>query len=759
MTKIRIDTRGPRREISRDLWGIFFEDINYAADGGLYAELVQNRSFSYSEADAAGWSALTAWTTTGAVEIRDDSPLSPSAPTYVRLGSPKVASSIVNGGFGGIVVRAGERYRFSVFARADRIVPLDVTLRSAEGSSTEHVTLEPSGWRRHEAILSPHFASMSAELVLSIPAGAAADVDFVSLFPVDVYGGSDNGMRIDLAEAIAALKPRFIRFPGGCISHGLGLENMYRRPTTIGPVHERRQDRNLWGYHQSMGLGYLEYFRFCEQLGATPLPVLAAGVCCQNTIGGPQAIPVENFDAYVREILDLIEFANGAADTRWGAIRASLGHPEPFGLRYLGIGNEDQIDDTFRDRFTRIFTAVHAAHPEVEVVGTAGPAPLGSDYELGWALARELNVPIVDEHSYKAPSWLFQNVDRYDRYNRSEASVYVGEYGSRGNTFLNALAEAAYMTGLERNGDIVRLASYAPLLAKIDHAQWVPDLIYFDNTRVLPSLTYYIQQMFADTAGTAVIPVEVDEAPVFVRSTSPDVGLALSAEGFDVKCELIALNGARAADITVASGGAVHVVPVQAYGGDAVIELRFTATGGDPDRGNFAVHFGAVYTPDGWEWNFGTWLNRTITLLRSTDGFRDEQTGGVPFTVELGRTYDVKIEVHDAGRQLRLWVDGELVQEFEDPAMPEQRFVATCIYDDRSDRAHLRIVNATGAEVELDIVDALGGRVNTGRVRQIAGAPTAGRPFETAPFVPKFLGERDRVVAPGYSFSVIEIHT
>jgi alpha-L-arabinofuranosidase len=345
------------------------------------------------------------------------------------------------------------------------------------------------------------------------------DLDLISLFPQHTFKGRKNGLRKDLAESIAALNPRFVRFPGGCLAHGDGIENIYHWSNTVGPLESRVPQRNMWGYHQTMGLGYYEYFQFCEDIGAYAVPVVAAGVPCQNSgahghpLGGQQCgIPMEDMDDYIQEVLNLIEWANGDKNSTWGKVRAAAGHPEPFHLKYIGVGNEDLISNVFEERFTMIYNAIRAKYPEIQVIGTAGPFFEGTDYVEGWKIADKLSVPIMDEHYYQTPGWFIHNQDFYDKYDRSKSQVYLGEYAAhihgRASTLEVALAEAAYLTALERNGDIVKMASYAPLLAKDGYTQWRPDLIYFSNTDVNLTPSYYVQQLFGRNNGTEYIPVE-----------------------------------------------------------------------------------------------------------------------------------------------------------------------------------------------------------------------------------------------------------
>ncbi|MBC6611123.1 carbohydrate binding domain-containing protein [Hymenobacter sp. BT507] len=509
------------KPISPDLFGIFFEDINYAADGGLYAELVQNRSFEYAPSDHEGWNSLTAWEylhegyAMGSVSVESAAPLHANNPHYatLRVENPfQKGLGLKNTGFDGIPVRAGEKYNFSMWGRvkSGAAVPLLVQLRGAKDQVLAETTLsaQKADWQQYSATLAPSTTDDKATLVVLVTGKGVIDLDMVSLFPENTFHRHPNGLRPDLAQAIADIKPKFVRFPGGCLAHGDGLDNLYDWKKTIGPVEQRVAQRNIWNYHQTAGLGYFEYFQFCEDIGAKPLPVVAAGVSCQNSGGswrigsvGQQAIPISEMDAYVQDVLDLIEWANGPVTSPWGAKRAAAGHPAPFNLEYVGIGNEDKITPDFRSRFTLLYNAVHAKYPNLKIVGTVGPGPKGEDYDLGWALANQLDVPLVDEHYYEKPKWFWANNQRYDSYDRAKSKVYLGEYASWGNTLYNALAEAAYMTSLERNGDVVQLASYAPLLAKEGHTQWNPDMIYFTNTTIVPTVNYYVQQLYGHNQG------------------------------------------------------------------------------------------------------------------------------------------------------------------------------------------------------------------------------------------------------------------
>ena len=521
------------KEISDLLMGIFFEDINYSADGGLYAELIQNRDFEYDPSDREGdknWNSTHSWKLEGenaTFTISTSDPIHPNNPHYAVLKTNQPGAALTNTGFDGIALKAGEKYDFSLFARIPegsksgkllvRLVDADGTV---QGETT--VTVSSRSWKTYKAVLT---AKTSADTRLELRPQSAGEIelDMISLFPQNTFKGRKNGLRADLAQTLADMHPRFVRFPGGCVAHGDGLKNIYQWKNTIGPLEARKPARNLWGYHQSMGLGYYEYFQFCEDIGAEPLPVLAAGVPCQNSAchgdlrGGQQGgIPMSEMGAYIQDILDLIEWANGdARKTKWGKIRAESGHPKPFNLKYIGIGNEDLITDVFEERFTMIYLAIKEKYPEMIVVGTVGPFNEGTDYVEGWKLADKLGVPMVDEHYYQSPGWFLHNQDFYDKYDRSKKTkVYLGEYathisGRRAN-METALTEALYLAALERNGDVVHMTSYAPLLAKDGRTQWNPDLIYFNNREVRPTTGYYVQKLYGQHAGDHYIPSQVN---------------------------------------------------------------------------------------------------------------------------------------------------------------------------------------------------------------------------------------------------------
>ena len=524
------------KKISNELIGIFFEDISMSADGGLCAELIQNGSFEFSPAERDGWGPGTAWRSIrpghslGYIEPRQQDPIHPNNPNYMRLNIERVGMyydyngwtgvGIQNDGYDGILLKGGDKYDFSVFLRnpdgKDKEVRAVLLVQGrgfrAQPTVLADTTFTVSGkdWKKYEYTLTVAEDCPNASLQLLSLTTGVMDIDMVSLYPQDTYKG--HGLRKDLAQALVDLNPKFMRFPGGCVVHGGGdgFWDTYRWKTTVGPKETRRGIKNTWGYHQSMEMGYFEYFQFCEDAGMEPLPILPCGVSCQGTNGGwnmrtqaQDAVPMSEMQEWVDEALDLIEWANGPADSKWGKVRADAGHPEPFNLKYLGLGNEEKITPEFEERFKYIYDRVREKHPEIVIVGTAGPGshPGNGDYEEGWRFATELEVPILDEHYYEQRNY-FLTSRQYDSYPRDrKTKVYLGEYASKDRKLIDALAEGLYLLHVERNADVVVMTSYAPLFARKNTNNWNPDLIYFDNERPFLTCSYYVQQMFGQSSG------------------------------------------------------------------------------------------------------------------------------------------------------------------------------------------------------------------------------------------------------------------
>ena len=518
---ITVQTDQPGALLNHGMWGVFFEDINFGADGGLYAELVKNRSFEFPEP-------LMGWEVSGkanGVEIRDDKPFSKVQPHYARL---QAGTAVANEGFRWLGVKAGEAYDFSVQARATGLPDVQIVLLDASGKVLASRLLKKFSpeWQMQKLTLVPKATEPKAKLKVSVSGSGSVDFDMVSLFPRNTWKNRPGGLRADMVQMLADLHPGFMRFPGGCIVEGHTLTNRYQWKTTVGPVAERKLILNRWNdefkhrptpdYYQSFGLGFYEYFQLCEDIGASPLPILNCGMACQFNSG--ELVPLDQLDPYIQDALDLIEFANGPIMSEWGKKRAALGHPAPFNLKMMGIGNE-QWDQVYIDRYAKFHQVLKAKHPEIKLVSAAGPGPDDDHFKFAWPKLRELRADIVDEHCYANPLWFLENNHRYDDYDRNGPKVFFGEYAAQSDKVVStnnsnnlecALAEAACMTGLERNGDVVTMASYAPLFANAEAWQWKPDLIWVDSLHVYGTPNYYVQKMFANNPGNVTVPVKVD---------------------------------------------------------------------------------------------------------------------------------------------------------------------------------------------------------------------------------------------------------
>lgn len=522
----------PVANVSSTMWGIFFEDINFGADGGLYAELVKNRSFEFPLP-------MTGWEVTGSDGHMLTSLYSPHNemnPRYLTLVLEKSSTQygIINEGFRGIGFREGIEYRFSVMARASSSdgVNLTVSFRDENGKvfSSSETKISGGDWKKYNIVIKCNSTVEKGSLGLLFSGTGRIDIDMVSLFPGDTWKGRENGLRKDLVQKLADLKPGFVRFPGGCIVEGRELTNRYQWKNTVGPVADRKLIMNRWNvemkdhpapdYFQSYGLGFFEYFLLSEDLGAEPLPILNCGMSCQ--FNAAEVVPLDELDPYIQDALDLIEFANGDVTSKWGALRASMGHPKPFNLHYIGVGNE-QWEEQYIERYKVFEKILLEKYPAIKIISGAGPFSSGKYFDLAWKELRNMHPYVIDEHYYMSPEWFLKNAGRYDNYDRKGIKVFAGEFAAHWkegeapesrNTWYSALTEAAFMTGLERNADVVVMASYAPLLAHTDAWQWRPDLIWFNNLSSAASANYYVQKMFSNNKGNKVIKVLKNDEPL-----------------------------------------------------------------------------------------------------------------------------------------------------------------------------------------------------------------------------------------------------
>lgn len=523
----------PGAEIQPTMYGLFFEDINYAADGGLYAELVKNRSFEFPQH-------FMGWKTFGKVSLKDDGPFERN-PHYVRLayaGHPHKQTGLDNEGFFGIGIKKGAEYRFSVWARvAEGETPAKIRVELADTKSmneqqafaTADVTVDSKEWKKYQVILKPEVTNPKAILRIFLASRQTVDLEHISLFPVDTWQGHENGLRKDLVQALADIEPGVFRFPGGCIVEGTDIASRYDWKKSVGMVENRPLNENRWqytfphrffpDYYQSYGLGFYEFFQLSEEIGAEPLPVLSCGLACQFQNPNMDAhVSLCDLESYIQDALDLIEFANGAVDTPWGKIRADMGHPAPFNLKFIGIGNE-QWGKEYPEHLEPFVKAIRKKYPDIKIVGSSGPDSEGEQFDYLWPEMKRLKADLVDEHFYRPEAWFLSQGARYDNYDRKGPKVFAGEYachgkGKKWNHFHASLLEAAFMTGLERNADVVHMATYAPLFAHVEGWQWRPDMIWFDNLNSVRTVSYYVQQLFATHKGTNVLSLTMNKKPV-----------------------------------------------------------------------------------------------------------------------------------------------------------------------------------------------------------------------------------------------------
>jgi alpha-L-arabinofuranosidase len=531
---IVVKVNQPISSIQPTMWGIFFEDINFAADGGIYAELVKNRSFEFKQ-PLMGWKVLTPDASPG-ILIINRGEMNGANPRFARISIDENEEyiGISNEGFRGMGIKQGMTYHFSILARqlAGSALKIRVELTNSSGKVIGKASLTPNTdeWKKYSVSFVADTTEAKAILNIWFKGKGSMDIDMVSLFPDDTWKHRAGGLRADLVQLLADLKPGFIRFPGGCIVEGYELATRYQWKKTIGNIEERTGIINRWNtefkhrltpdYFQSYGMGFFEYFLLAEDLGAEPLPVLSCGMACQ--FNSAEVVPLDQLEPYIQDALDLIEFANGTVDSKWGKVRSQMGHPAPFKMKFIGIGNE-QWGPQYIERYKAFAKVIREKYPDITIVTGTGPSPDGKLFDFAAKELKKLNAQIVDEHYYANPEWFLKNADRYDKYDRKSYKIFAGEYAAQSkftcspdnqNNWKCALSEAAFMTGLERNADIVNLCSYAPLFAHVDAWQWTPDLIWFDNLKSFGTPDYYVQKMFSNNKGTQVLPMLLENKPL-----------------------------------------------------------------------------------------------------------------------------------------------------------------------------------------------------------------------------------------------------
>lgn len=711
-----------------DLFGVFFEDINHAADGGLYAELVRNRSFEFDKMDNPEYDHLTAYRAVGKntkISIEDDEPFTEHNPHYAKITVNDMYGGIANEGFDNIPVKAQAHYVLSVRARKEHGSSGNIyaQVEKKTGEILSRVSFEISEeWNEYVFEMTPSESCDDAELSVMSKEDGTFYLDYLSLFPTETFNKRPNGLRTDIATLIADLKPKFVRFPGGCLVHDGSLKQtdrnaLYYWKNSVGSLPDRESRRNNWGYNQTLGLGYFEYFSFCEDIGAKPLPVLAAGYNPHSH----KAVPMNEMDPIVEDALDLIEFANGSEDTKWGKIRAELGHFAPFGLEYIAIGNEE-LGHEFVERFPLFRNAIKEKYPEIKVISSVGPFADGADFDEMWKEADKAGADLVDEHYYMSTDWFLKNVHRYDSYKRTGAKVFLGEYASWGNKLENAVCEAAYMTALENNADKVGLACYAPLLCHVKYKNWTPDMIFFDGTKTLKTANYHVQKLFMNVCNGDVIESSVTGGKKKTRKIKDIEGFfAFEDNNEQLQVSNFTLDGKKMFDTVVLSvngevldsssdifaqdfleNGKKRVFKSSCKAGsESVVEFSFIKKKGDRQVPFiFGIADGIYY-----RWEIGGWANDMSSLARFSDGKYENLTFGHFVRIEEGKEYKLKLEIN--GRRIRAYINDELYHDYEErETVVEPLYVSAT--KDEDETMHIKVVNVNENAVIANIQDVSG---------------------------------------------------
>lgn len=750
-----------------DLYGIFFEDINHAADGGLYAEMIRNRSFEFCEIDHPDYTPMTAWEliardggkVIGGVEAWY--PLNVNNTHYLRLTNEARQNMTVTGTVGvvnegyntGLPLREGEEYRFSMFARRDVNLksPVEIRLESTDGKlyGKTELVIDSTEWKKYEAELTSDSEDFSGRLVILIHDAGSVCLDMVSLFPKNTFRGRENGLRQDIAQFLADMKPKFMRFPGGCLTHAGAIDDkardaLYRWKNTLGPLESRPSKRNNWRYNQTFGFGYYEFFCFCEDIGTKAMPVLAGGFNPHDMYYAP----MDEMQPWVDDALELLEFANGPVTTKWGAYRAELGHPAPFNIEYIAIGNEEQ-DEQFFERYPLFHKAITEKYPNVKILNTAGPSPTGKGFDLGWQSAREWNSYGVDEHYYVSPDWLIQHYDRYfDKfYDPKGPKVFLGEYASRNNTFYNALCEAAYMTSFELNADKVALTCYAPLLCNTDYVNWTPNMIWYNNHEIYGIPSYYVQKMYSVNQGDVTLPVACDITPedAYAAPERLSGGITFGAMPGDATFQNIVLNGKPVTEFVFhddswSSDGSTIVrdpkdpepgngfprsrhmgfpQDVEIHGDWDDFELSCTAISAEreqeieahrnsnfPRRRGVQICFCFQDEDNRISWGLGGFRGGESVMMRHTPT-GDDFIHIAPFKFEDGKVYDMKVQ--RIGERIICTVNGEVLHDVVYHHEAPQRIYVSSTLDEAAGEVIVKAVNVRPSPVTMEIaMDGVG---------------------------------------------------
>lgn len=758
MKKITVYENEVTKELG-DLFGIFFEDINHAADGGLYAEMVQNRSFEFDPIDNKSYNSFTAWEKSDGIGWRvcTDEPLNEENTHYLDIKG-NAGEYIRNLGFNtGICVNMGEIYDFSVYAAImDECtdMTLKISVKDDDGTifAESEVVVDSHDWKQYRADIRATGDTTQGRLYVALEADGEVKLDMVSLFPRNTFKNRNNGLRRDIAEALAAMKPRFMRFPGGCLTHDGSLDDharnsMYRWKRTIGDVEKRPSWRNNWGYNQTLGLGYYEYFCFCEDIGAKPLPVLPGGF---NPHKG-EGVPIDELGEWVDDALDLIEFANGDSKTKWGAVRAGLGHENPFGLEYIGIGNEE-IGAGFFERYPYFHKAIRAKYPDIKIINTAGPFAVGEGYDDGWRSAREYGSDFIDEHYYSSPEWFMANMHHYDDYDADGTKVFLGEYASWGNTYYNALVEAAYMTHLEK-APVVGLACYAPMLANVDYINWKPDMLMFDNHRLIKTANYHVQKLFMENQGDHELKTRLegldgviclsDEKNIAGEITL--IGNDIQGEVWDVKITDYDKGKTRECErFDITTSNERHII-ANACSSHYSLEFKFRRSQG---RKGFKLLFGERDEKNFIMWEFGGWDNWDCNISSFKNGRASTISHRIFHVAD--EEYLLKLEID--GRRILTYVNGELRNDTVD-RLPELEELYAAALKDGCGRTIVKLVNLTGDEKNT-VVDIEGGKKSSVTIHSLSDCAFSAENTFEQPDMIKPAVKKDKVVKNEYLYNV-----
>lgn len=782
--QLDVDFSKNKTEVSENLFGIFYEDINYAADGGLYGELIQNRSFEFKKSHRG---ATEAWKNANIkakakvkskVKGKKDNPLNKNNPTYAQIEVKHKGDGIENSGYNGIPLESGKTYPLSLYLRSpDKKVKKAIILVGSKdkGANPVKITVKniSNKWQKFSFNVTAKETTENG--IVGIYAGSrkgTLDIDFVSLFRADIYKNEENGLRADLAQMLEDLHPAFVRFPGGCLVEGSRLSDRYQWKNTIGPVEERVEELNFWNYQQSMGIGFYEYFRLCEDIGAEPIPIINCGISFAGENNNEDDIPMDKMEPFAQDALDLIEWATGPADSTWGKKRAEQGHPAPFKLNYLGIGNENGREHYY-ERYKYIADKVREKYPDIKLIMSSGAFPSDDTFYNTWKQVRKWEassesntiVDLVDEHYYCPPAWFLSNTARYDLskfYPRGEGQpkVFVGEFASqvenkkggskKPSTLYAAITAAAYMTSLEKNGDIVEIASYAPLFARENNYQWSPDMIWFTNTKVYGTPDYYVQQLFMKNKSDKTLSYNLkqpasNEAKAYIGGSVGLGSWSTTVEYKDLKVtdkvsgkvtydlskvsnlnDFDSLSGSweyKNGSIVGSSSSENCRLVMKGDGSQHyTMELKAKKNGGNE---GFLIMFGHKDGSFYW-WNLGGWSNTKCCVEKGTAAARSVIGNTEAISIENNKWYDIKIEVN--GESYKCYLDGKLYHEYSDILNFDPVYAHA---GETDDEVIIKLVNVSEKPLPVEINLKNAGKLDTkAEVIVISGNPDDENSYE-----------------------------